>query len=98
MSAFRIGQKVVCIEAKWRRGSIPRLDWLKMLYLGLPVVGGVYVVTGIGPHRFGGSALSLQGYGSCGFHSDFFRPLVTRTQEQDLEHFLPLLNTVEEPA
>lgn len=27
-----------------------------------------------------------------------FRPLITHTQEQDLEHFLPLLTTVEEPA
>jgi len=32
------------------------------------------------------------------FAVERFRPIVTRTQEQDLEHFTPLLNSVEEPA
>jgi hypothetical protein len=33
-----------------------------------------------------------------GFFISRFRPITTRTQEQDVEQFLPLLNTVEEPA
>lgn len=37
-------------------------------------------------------------YGEVNFSICNFKPLITRTQEQDLEHFLPLLNTVEEPA
>lgn len=42
--------------------------------------------------------LYVEGIGEVCFSSENFQPLVTRTQEQDLEHFLPLLNTVEEPA
>ena len=67
--------------------------------------GQVYTVKGDGGRdAFGVFGIRLveiatrfDRYG-LGFNVNRFRPIVTRTQEQDLEHFLPLLNTVEEPA
>lgn len=87
------GVKCVCIHADWKRG--PRLSiwtWLKLLYLGLPVHGGVYEVTAVGQHCSGGRAITLRGWGKLAFHADLFRPLISRTQEQDVALFAPLLN------
>ena len=41
-----------------------------------------------------GTSIILEGYRTnIGYDITRFRPLVTRTQEQDLEQFIPLLST-----
>lgn len=67
-----------------------------------PVFGGHYTIRTCHIGRFGLLYLRFEEirnpvrfYGAvfteCSFNATGFRPLVTRTQEQDLQHFVPLL-------
>ena len=87
------GAKVVCINSRppwWCGVGDPVL---------VPVEGEVYEISALGD--FGGQCgLLLVGMGELDFwHCRRFRPLVTRSQEQDIaEHFAHHLRTPERVA
>lgn len=87
----RVGAKVACIASgPWEKGdTINSWQWFRRTLFGLPVCGGVYTITAVGGHpSTGGVGIRLKGWGRLVFSIDQFRPLVTRSQEQDIaEHF-----------
>ena len=91
MSAWaKPGVRCVCIKNSTRIIN----------YQGMPpfLKGQTFTIAGVVQNEFG-VALYFEERGPNQWaHISGFRPLIERTQEQDLEHFLPLLNTVEEPA
>lgn len=96
------GVKCVCVDAAFVSGRSPLTE------------GQVYVIAKVviarpalvGKHRAPGIALVLEGVenpyaiGTNGFAIHRFRPLITRTQEQDVALFRSLLTglTVQEPV
>lgn len=91
------GVKCVCID-----GGSPRSRGFE-LFGQFPVTGGIHTVDSVflsatDPGKTLLRLSELKVDLRYGWDAARFRPLVTRTQEQDLEHFLTILNTVEEPA
>lgn len=88
-SWVKVGAKCVCVN----RGAWPSDGrWLFRLLDPLfgknPTFGTVYVVTAIYPFE-GDPFIMLRGLKHW-FRADEFRPIITRTEEQDIEMFLPL--------
>ena len=84
---FRVGQKVVCIDAKPRkRGHVARLT-----------EGSVYTISKLGPGDNDGAELFLVEMGAIshpwfGFYADRFRPAVER--KTDISVFTKILDNV----
>lgn len=86
----RPGVECVCISAGWLRGQgISPWKWIALKYLGLPVVGGQYVITQAGADSRG-VYVKIKGW-DVWIHAENFRPLVKRSQEQDVAMFRHLL-------
>lgn len=92
-SWVKVGAKVVCVNA-------PKSSSYKEQ---MPEVGSVYTIREI--YREKAIRLKeinndvckyLDGNIECSFLIECFRPLVTKTLEQDMEIFAPLLNVKEE--
>jgi len=91
----RPGVKCVCIE-----GGTPNSDGMRLAG-GYPVTGGIYTVDGVSRDElFGKDILHLAEFPTTamvrgnlrGWDAARFRPLVTRTQEQDVSLFTHLLD------
>jgi hypothetical protein len=96
----RVGQKVVCVDdyphpLKDMNGVFrPPQTW----NINLPIKGEIYTISGI---LKGGFYLKELGTGyihpetkeEFGFRASRFRPLTSKTIEDDLAIFAPLLNT-----
>lgn len=99
MSAWvRVGAKCVCVD-----NSAHRTDGAALL-----IKGAVYTIRAIedcGPHGFGlllvevvnSPVRYVSGFSEPVYRIDRFRPLVTKTQEQDLALFSHLLDGVSVP-
>ena len=75
------------------------LAWLRLKYLGLPVVGGRYIITATGVNQQGGVMLQLRGWWpDAWFHVANFRPLAKSSQEQDVALFAHHLGKAKAPA
>lgn len=88
------GVKCVCIKRdKWKRegSGFSLARWFALLWLGLPVCGGTYVVTEARSYR-GHVYLRLKGYGTVWFLAQEFRPAVDPKVAADLALFTPLLD------
>lgn len=70
MSDFRIGQKVVCVNAKPRPGT----GWI---FWGPPVVGAIYTVAGHCVSRWGDVCITLSEMDGQ-YRAVRFRPVVER--------------------
>lgn len=71
------GAKCVCLNSRWGRGdTISLAEFLRHWFLGLPVSGGVYVVTGALTQR-GMTYIQIKGWGDVMFPTVQFRPLVS---------------------
>lgn len=92
------GVKCVCVKV----GDWTAAEWHSRLpaYREVLTIKSVYIDEGIVGLCFEGISgrFNARVQHEQGFNAVRFRPLAAHTQEQDLEHFLPLLNTVEEPA
>lgn len=94
MSAWaKPGVKCVCIDDGWSETTAEG-GWLPNR---IPMIHEVLTVAGA-VQKYGSVFLFFVEIPGGGFHIECFRPLVQHTQEQDLEHFLPLLDSVEEAA
>lgn len=96
MSAWaKPGVKCVCIKV----GDWKAPNWHSRLpaYREVLEIRSVYIDDGIVGLCFEGISgrFNARVLHEQGFDAVRFRPLTTRTQEQDLEHFLPLLKTME---
>lgn len=82
-----IGAKVVCTRSKWR------VSWWLFWHTWRsgPKAGQVYTVTG-GAVRTcdGGWGLFLRGQGPALFHAANFRPIVSKTESEDVEMFVEI--------
>lgn len=90
------GLQCVCVNADWperelEEGGVYRAPMQNEVLTICEVRDDGYLRFNEIPIRQGAGV-------SVSWAIEAFRPLITHTQEQDLEHFLPLLNTVEEPA
>lgn len=85
----RKGARVVCINASWRRGrTMGLVDWLRWQFVGMPIVGGVYTITDTAKHApTGDGAICLKGWGTLGFHVDYFRPLILEDDEIEAKFY-----------
>lgn len=95
MSAWaKPGVKCVCVDAAGTWGP------------DAPIENAVYTVRRVWVDEDGDTVMDFvelqrrqeacEAWGrQLGYFVHRFRPLITRTQEQDLEHFLPLLKTKE---
>lgn len=85
----KVGAKVVCISNDFM-GTGSQSDAKKL------IVGSVYTISFVGHSEIGGVYIRVRGIDcvSLGFRLDRFRPLVTRTQQQDVEMFLRLVDRV----
>lgn len=93
MSAWaKRGAKCVCIRTPWSWKScdptLPLFTRIRAVYfMRKPKLNGVYRVSALDGER-----LQLDGFEGQWFKTRNFRPLVTRSQEQDLAIFRPLLD------
>jgi len=77
--AFRVGQKVVCVDANPRNGHVSNLT-----------EGAVYTVRAFGPSKDGSPGISLDEiYHPFPFYQDRFRPVVER--KTDISVFTKML-------
>lgn len=84
----------MCVSAGWRRGrSLSLFTWLRLLWIGLPVVGGRYTITRVGQSDLSRLiVVQLQGFGDVWFALINFRPVLKSSCEQDVALFTPLLD------
>lgn len=84
----KVGAKVVCVNAQ----NDPGFQWFNEV----PVEGAIYRISGMVPdkNRPGKACLLFEEMrnGGSGFAIHRFRPLTTKTQEQDVSMFKGLLN------
>lgn len=93
------GAKCVCVD-----GAIPVdkryrsiVQWIIGLFARVPAKGEICLIRDV--VREGGSLwLDLDGYEGWLFEVQHFRPLITKTQEQDVQMILSLLAPDEVPA
>lgn len=95
MSWAKPGVACQCIaDSKgWRPSRNMKLwTWLRVKFLGLPTLGGVYVVTATCSWD-GSIHIQLRGFGNVWFPAYAFRPLQKFTQSHDVAKFEQLLTT-----
>jgi hypothetical protein len=93
----RVGVKCVCITDKWCIPDWASVDRVPMLneVLTISNVASAHGSFSLQFEEIPETAEDHEGVFFCHWMVECFRPLTTRTQEQDLEHFLPLLRTTE---
>lgn len=95
-SWVRVGAKVVCVNGYgWQKGRT--MSWwrfIRILLIGAPCAGCVYTIDGTGlGSETENPVIALRGFDGW-YQVSNFRPLITKSQEQDVGLFVHHLDDV----